>query len=681
MSSKVSMIVPSCPRSITPSWTVLNCLLCITTCLAAFCPNGPVPGRGIEEYGVVVGFVGRTVLSSSRHPRPSSSSFPSRRRIFALPISSGRSRGERRRRRCSTRRAGAAASDADDAIGGEDDGSSSSNNTDDDDHGTTITSSWRSKASKRVRTLRRLGARVGLERVVSLPDASRTVREVVATGATKGGSPIAGVLTDAAFRTADEVRSAALDVIQRSRNNSNLENRARIEADAQAALDAISLAKTSVADAFDAAEDALSAAETNIRRARTELEAAKGDARLGLAVAEKAAAEAAGWARRETEGVLAKQVEMMESSEDEKNADEGNEGAAIEKDEGGREMKEDEAAVELNEITLKSINAQLKVDQSTGAAEKGETELRKDVSKAVAERIESKGEEEGEENTDAPSDKWSIFDASSLSYDDVDYTLTDMAPPFIGEDECLVPGEPVVRVEKAPQNSRRIFAGIDIPVGVDEVWRLLTDYPNLQKVVPNLVVNEVLRLYPGENGKISTSIDDEKLSPAQQCQTLSNDMKGAVLKQVGGARVVGINFSARTTLEVREWPLGMPDFAHFEDEVYEGKSRSTRAKESRKRELARYVFPRPFALSSLPHKDVSMQSVEDDDGEFRMYQGVWRMQPLPGCGPPGSEAMRLTYAVEVSPRPYLPVALVEGRIAQDLCSNLKAIRDIVATRE
>ncbi len=48
--------------------------------------------------------------------------------------------------------------------------------------------------------------------------------------------------------------------------------------------------------------------------------------------------------------------------------------------------------------------------------------------------------------------------------------------------------------------------------------------------------------------------------------------------------------------------------------------------------------------------------------------------------PPGGKAMRLTYAVEVSPRPYLPVGLVEGRIARDLCSNLKAIRDIFAAR-
>jgi hypothetical protein len=73
-----------------------------------------------------------------------------------------------------------------------------------------------------------------------------------------------------------------------------------------------------------------------------------------------------------------------------------------------------------------------------------------------------------------------------------------------------------------------------------------------------------------------------------------------------------------------------------------------------------------------------MQSIPDDDGEFRIYQGVWRMQPLPGCAPAGRQAMRLTYAVEVSPRAYLPVSLIERRIVQDLCTNLAAIRDYVA---
>ena len=93
--------------------------------------------------------------------------------------------------------------------------------------------------------------------------------------------------------------------------------------------------------------------------------------------------------------------------------------------------------------------------------------------------------------------------------------------------------------------------------------------------------------------------------------------------------------------------------------------------------LQRYRFPRPFVVSSLPTRDISMQSIVDDDGEFRLYQGVWRMQPLPGCAAPGQQAMRLTYAVELSPRAYLPVQLVEGRIVRDLCTNLEAIRDSV----
>ena len=60
----------------------------------------------------------------------------------------------------------------------------------------------------------------------------------------------------------------------------------------------------------------------------------------------------------------------------------------------------------------------------------------------------------------------------TLSLQDVDFTLTEMAPPFIDEDQCLVPGEAIVRVEKAPDNARRIFAGIDINASVDDVWKV-----------------------------------------------------------------------------------------------------------------------------------------------------------------------------------------------------------------
>ncbi len=50
-----------------------------------------------------------------------------------------------------------------------------------------------------------------------------------------------------------------------------------------------------------------------------------------------------------------------------------------------------------------------------------------------------------------------------------------------------------------------------------------------------------------------------------------------------------------------------------------------------------------------------MQRVADDDGDFCVYQGVWGMQPLPGCAAEGDDAISLTYAVEITIRLYLPV--------------------------
>ena len=37
--------------------------------------------------------------------------------------------------------------------------------------------------------------------------------------------------------------------------------------------------------------------------------------------------------------------------------------------------------------------------------------------------------------------------------------------------------------------------------------------------------------------------------------------------------------------------------------------------------LVRDVFPRPYAISSLPMRDISMQSVLGERGDFSLYQG------------------------------------------------------------
>lgn len=303
----------------------------------------------------------------------------------------------------------------------------------------------------------------------SMTKAGRKVQRLVAGGSStvvsKGGSPIAGVLTDAAVNAAnmakEEVRTAARDVIQRAYGGigvnkdaeNDIETQARIEGDTQIAMDAISLAKTTVADAFEAAESAIRLAEEELQRAKAELEAAKRDAALGLAAAEKAASDAARKARRATDHAW---VEQLKAGTD-----------------------ETEFVDEIDENMDSPINE----DNSTIYS--GGNDMSGEVSSLTSETQEQRdgATVETDEEFDNPAiiaDVWSDFDISSLRYEDVDYTLTDMAPPFINEDECLIPGEPVVRVEKAPQNSRRIFAGIDIPVSVDDVWNV--SCPRLRRV-------------------------------------------------------------------------------------------------------------------------------------------------------------------------------------------------------
>lgn len=232
------------------------------------------------------------------------------------------------------------------------------------------------------------------------------------------------------------------------------------------------------------------------------------------------------------------------------------------------------------------------------------------------------------------------------------------APPVLSADEpvCLVPGEAISRVEVAPGNARRIWTGVDILASVDAVWDVLTDYEGLSNVVPNLVKNTVVATYDGPEPP-----------------------RGARLQQKGASRLVpGISFSASTTLDVSEWPAGgLPaEMVASGDGAGEGGSDSAVREFDASLPLVRGVFPRPYSIGDLPFRDIAMQNVAGV-GDFAHYQGVWRLQPLPGCAPDGQDAMRLTYAVEIKPSLPVPIALLESRIASDLAGNLLAIRDWV----
>lgn len=91
-----------------------------------------------------------------------------------------------------------------------------------------------------------------------------------------------------------------------------------------------------------------------------------------------------------------------------------------------------------------------------------------------------------------------------------------------------------MRVENAPENSRRIFAGIDIMASVDTVWEVLTDYENLHNVVPNLEVNEVKARYEGR--PVSEIVIDDTKQELEQCRQMADQLRGGVLRQVGKVR-------------------------------------------------------------------------------------------------------------------------------------------------
>jgi ribosome-associated toxin RatA of RatAB toxin-antitoxin module len=60
------------------------------------------------------------------------------------------------------------------------------------------------------------------------------------------------------------------------------------------------------------------------------------------------------------------------------------------------------------------------------------------------------------------------------------------------------------------------------------------------------------------------------------------------------------------------------------------------------------------------------------EGDFKAFAGAWLLQPMPESESGGT---RLTYCLEVWPKPAIPVIAIEQRLRKDLPANLRAIRE------
>ncbi|CAH8294244.1 unnamed protein product [Eruca vesicaria subsp. sativa] len=169
----------------------------------------------------------------------------------------------------------------------------------------------------------------------------------------------------------------------------------------------------------------------------------------------------------------------------------------------------------------------------------------------------------------------------------------------------------LISVEKLDKSSRRIRSKIGMEASLDAVWSVLTDYEKLSEFIPGLVVSELVEK---EGNRVR-------------------------LFQMGQQNLaLGLKFNAKAVLDC------------FEKE-----------------------------LEILPHgrrREIDFKMVE---GDFQLFEGKWSIEQLDK-----GEALdlrfkdfptTLAYTVDVKPKMWLPVRLVEGRLCNEIKTNLLSIRD------
>ncbi|MFZ4666348.1 MAG: SRPBCC family protein [Prochlorotrichaceae cyanobacterium] len=167
---------------------------------------------------------------------------------------------------------------------------------------------------------------------------------------------------------------------------------------------------------------------------------------------------------------------------------------------------------------------------------------------------------------------------------------TSKVAPLSPEDDRLASVQ--LSTRSLDGRKRQVKASLVVPVEATTLWGVLTDYEGLADFIPNLWVS---RRLPHPQG-------------------------GIRLEQIGGQRILALNFSARVVLDMEE------DF---------------------------------------PHR-ITFTIVE---GDFKEFSGYWQLTPL-GIDPQWTE---LTYFLEVRPKLTMPVKILECRLNMDLPRNLVAI--------
>ncbi|XP_025012464.1 uncharacterized protein LOC8270826 isoform X2 [Ricinus communis] len=182
------------------------------------------------------------------------------------------------------------------------------------------------------------------------------------------------------------------------------------------------------------------------------------------------------------------------------------------------------------------------------------------------------------------------------------------------ESDSLGENGVLIQINKAGRNSRKIRSKIAINASLDTIWNILTDYEKLADFIPGLAVSKLI---------------DKKDNYAR-------------LYQIGQQNLpLGLKFNAKAILDCFE------------------------------KELETFV--------SGKKRDIEFKMTE---GDFQFFEGKWSIEQV--IKPRSEESdislgqqfeTTLSYFVDVKPKLWLPVHLVEGRLCKEIQTNLLCIRE------
>ncbi|XP_057733568.1 uncharacterized protein LOC130948731 isoform X1 [Arachis stenosperma] len=178
-------------------------------------------------------------------------------------------------------------------------------------------------------------------------------------------------------------------------------------------------------------------------------------------------------------------------------------------------------------------------------------------------------------------------------------------------EEYLAEDGVYIEVVKLGKNSRRIESRISVNASLDAVWSILTDYERLADFIPGLAVSQLLE--KGENY--------------------------ARLLQIGQQNLAfGIKFNAKVVVDCYEKELE--------------------------------------TLVSGIKRDIEFKIIE---GDFQVFEGKWSILQQFNNGSCEDSQVQvnttLSYIVDIRPKLWLPVHLIEGRLCNEIKRNLVAVRD------